>query len=412
MTQSFLPILALIVGWPCSQAGEVNLGGAVGGQVLSDVLHKFFATREANWKAAPTWKPQVEAMMSLVESMKNLQEADPKTISGVNGMVTSIIDLLQVDVSRTYDDQINASTRLALSKTGTQNGQVLTGANVYKKLKTDSSEGEACHGRVTTLTEAFKTAGCSQDDLHASSCNCSVNSVYDFELVDAAKALRWCDFAAKETAQTCINDLWAEVNKTRATLKGEHSKWLTAKAACEVKRAQCVKCQPLWTTITYEDGVCDGKHQAIYETYRELQTSQTTMCDAVTALAAEWSTETTKRTIRAEEWSDLKFVICIFKSFKQDFNFTQGSFNTCKNDDQIGAPAFKKLFTAAQLKKPDLNLAEVPPCGANQKTVPGLCPALCSLWTLDGCGNYTEVTINTGNTFEPVGTNMGKCSAR
>jgi hypothetical protein len=409
----FLAILALLVSSPCSQAGEVH------GQVLSDVLHKFFAKREAARKAAPTWKPQVEAMMSLVESMKDLQDQTPETKGSVTKLVTSIIELLEADVNRTKVAQEDAAGQLKESKSASEE-KVTKVASAYSELKTSSTNASACHGEIAECKDRFFNGSppCSADDISDAACQCTVNSVYDFELVPEAKEQRWCDFANQDTAQSCVDSLWVEVNKTRAALKKKHREWLAAVSACNTKRTTCETCKPKWDKCESDEGDCEAKHESIYGAYRTFQTLETEMCTADQNLANHWTTAKGLQTSRAEEWSDLKFVICIFGKFNEEFNFTQTAFESCKDD--IGEPDFYAF--ADELQQPVLDMSVVPACDRTRTKkldakVEGLCPGgdqggLCFLWKLDGCGTYSQVTINTGNIFAPNGSGtemVGKC---
>jgi len=345
----------------------------------------------------------VEAVMSLVESMKDLQDASPQTMENVKKMVTSIIELLEADVNRTKVEQDAAKTELGQDKATAQNGAVTQTVTTYNKLKASSKGGQDCHEAVTQLQDDFlEVHKCSQGDIEESACDCTVNSVHDFSLTETAKALHWCDFSAQQTSQTCINQLWAEVNATRASLKSKHSAWKQEKQVCENKRAQCLHCRPKDINIKEKDAECKGRHQGIYDEYDTFQIQETSMCNADEALANRWTVQSGLQSSRVEEWSDLRFVICIFKDFKTAFNFTQESFDACKNKN--GEADFY-TFAGGQLQEPVLDMTEVPACDRQRPnkdaTVSGL-DGLLWLWALDKCGEHAQVTITTGNTFQPV----------
>jgi uncharacterized protein YoxC len=365
-----LSLLFLLSSFPLSLGDATQIGGGV--STVSEILDQFFKKQEINGRKPPVWKKEAQAMISLVQSLKDI---DPTTQSKVNGYVDEIIKTLQGDVDETKIVQANAAGTLQVLTTDLQTA--LQGLDSQlTKVKSFSATVDTCRGNVSTQkTEFYKV--CTDNDRDGSSASsssmsllelggscpteCGKPSTADFELTYEAKQTHTCDFEAGETSKECVAKLWGKVNLTRANLTNKYNAWAAKKKQCEDHMDRCATCNPKWNAITNTITVCENKRDVSYDAYCTLQAKENGFCSANETFHTQWATVVEPdQAARVSEYSDLEFIKCIFKAYLQTANFTKAMIDGCPRN---GAQEFYTFATpTGELVKPNVDASAVPQC--------------------------------------------------
>merc|ERR1719506_1847491 len=103
MTQrASLSLLALLSTLSLGEATQIGGSSLIGVSSVSEILDQFFKKQEIAGRKPPVWKKEAQAMISLVQSLKDI---DPTTQAKVDGYVTQIIHTLQGDIDGTRTAQ-------------------------------------------------------------------------------------------------------------------------------------------------------------------------------------------------------------------------------------------------------------------------------------------------------------------
>jgi hypothetical protein len=403
-----LSLLALLSSFPLSLGDATHISGSslIGVSSVSEILDQFFKKQEIAGRKPSAWKNEAQAMISLVQSLKDI---DPATQAKVDAYVTQIIHTLQGDIDGTRTAQATAKDLLDEHKTRVE-GEVTLLHTQLDLVKSLSASSAACRDNVTAQRTAYY-AQCSDNDRNGgsssssssmsllelgSSCptECGKPSTADFELTSEAKQTYTCDFEAGETAKECVARLWGKVNLTRANLTNKYNAWAAKKKLCEEHMARCAVCNPLWDRMIGTIEVCDTKRDALYGDYCRLQPFQTLFCGAKADLDGNFSHQEELQEDRVTEYSDLKFIKCIFERYLETKNFTETMIsNDCP---RISAADFYSFATPpGQLELPHVDVSEVPTCQGAVSHEQGSTlydmTGLINEFTLDGHGNTVSV---------------------
>jgi hypothetical protein len=111
-----LSLLALLSSFPLSLGDATHISGSslIGVSSVSEILDQFFKKQEIAGRKPSAWKNEAQAMISLVQSLKDI---DPATQAKVDGYVTQIIHTLQGDIDGTRTAQETAKDLLDEHKT-------------------------------------------------------------------------------------------------------------------------------------------------------------------------------------------------------------------------------------------------------------------------------------------------------
>jgi len=369
MTQlaTCLSLLALLSSFPLSLGSDTHISGSslIGVSSVSEILDQFFKKQEISGRKAPAWKKEAQSMISLLQSLKDINATTQAT---VDGYVRNIIETLQADVNNTKAEQASAKTTLdALKNTVVDELRDLD--QQLTKVKTLSGQSKACRDNVTTQNTAFYSQCSDNDadeaggDASRNSCprQCGHPSAFEFELKDSAKKSYTCDFEAGQTAQQCVADLWEQVNKTRTNLTNKYNAWATKKRQCEEHMTRCATCNPLWKTMTNTIGLCNGKRNVSYDAYCTLQKEQTDFCNSNETLHSQWTTALKPaQDARVSEYSDLEFIICIFEKYFETKSFTQSMVSNCVR--KTAADFYSFATPTGELVLPNVDASAVPQC--------------------------------------------------
>jgi hypothetical protein len=140
--------------------------------------------------------------------------------------------------------------------------------------------------------------------------------------------------------------------------------------------------------------VCDTKRDALYGDYCRLQPLQTLFCGAKADLDGNFSHQEELQEDRVTEYSDLKFIKCIFERYFETKNFTETMIsNDCP---RISAADFYSFASPpGQLELPHVDVSEVPTCQGAVSHEQGSTlydmTGLINEFTLDGHGNTVSV---------------------
>jgi len=345
----------------------------IGVSSVSEILDQFFQKRERAGRPAPAWKKEAQAMISLVQSLKDINETTQAT---VDGYVHNIIDTLKGDVKITQDEQDGAKTTLDgfKSTTVTELGHLST---QLTKVKSLSGTSKGCRANWTALKTSFYSQ-CSDNDKDGDApwaglefpslmevgagCpkECGKPSKQDFELNADAKKSYTCDFEAGETAKQCVARLWAKVNMTRQNLTNHYNQWSADKKRCEDHMARCSVCQPLWDNMVSVFYQCNDKRDVLYDAYCTLQSEQNDFCTSNETLQTQWySALSPAQDARVSEYSDLEFIICIFEKYLETKTFTKEMIDQCTHKT---AADFYGSTTVGELTLPTYDASAVPAC--------------------------------------------------
>jgi len=362
-TSTCLSLLVLLSSFPVSlgDASVISGSSLIGVSSVSEILDQFFKKQEMNGRKVPGWKSEAQAMISLVQSLNDINATTQAT---VDGYVRNIIDTLKADLANLPTEQANAKTSLDNLKTmlTTELGHL---SDQLTKVKTLSGSSKDCRSTVVTLNTSYLGEhGCTNSYLPSQGGTCPTEcgkpSTKEFELTSKAKETYTCDFEAGETAKACVARLWAEVNVTRTNLTNKYNAWATKKAQCEAEMAKCAKCNPLFAALNAKVTECDGKRDVLYGAYCTLQTDQTDFCSSNGTLYSQWSTvESPAQDARASEFTDLDFIICIFEKYLETKTFSNAMISSCTKKT---AADFYGTTSTGELTLPAVDSSDVPAC--------------------------------------------------
>lgn len=377
MTQlaTCLSLLALLSSFPGALGDATHISGSslIGVSSVSEILDQFFKKQEMSGRKAPAWKKEAQAMVSLLQSLKDINATTQAT---VDGYVQNIINTLKFDVQNTHDEQERAKTTIDLLKSAvvTDLGNLNT---ELIKVKALSAISKTCRANVTTQNTSFYSQ-CSNNDADGAglssssmsllelggSCptSCGKPSTFDFELTKEGKDTYTCDFEAGETAQECVAKLWKKVNLTRTNLTNKYTAWATKKRQCEDHMARCATCNPLWNTMESTITMCNEKRDVLYDAYCALQREQIDFCNSNETLHSQWTTALKPaQDDRVSEYNDLEFIICIFEKYYEMKNFTESMFSNCVHK-KTGADFYSFAAPTGELVLPSVDASAVPKC--------------------------------------------------
>merc|ERR1719298_120399 len=114
-TSTCLSLLVLLSSFPVSlgDASVISGSSLIGVSSVSEILDQFFKKQELNGRKVPSWKSEAQSMISLLQSLKDINATTQAT---VDGYVRNIIETLQADVNNTKAEQASAKTTLDLLK--------------------------------------------------------------------------------------------------------------------------------------------------------------------------------------------------------------------------------------------------------------------------------------------------------
>merc|ERR550537_1339069 len=92
-----LSLLALLCFPSLGDATQISGSSLIGVSTVSEILDQFFKKQEKAGHPTPAWKNEAQAMMSLVESLKDI---DRDTQEKVNHYVGQIIETLTNDTAK------------------------------------------------------------------------------------------------------------------------------------------------------------------------------------------------------------------------------------------------------------------------------------------------------------------------
>merc|ERR1719238_670122 len=140
-----LSLLFLFSSFPLSLGDATQIGGGVSS--VSEILDQFFKKQEMNGRKAPAWKSEAQSMISLVQSLKDI---DPETQAKVNGWVRNITELLKADRENLKPEQ--AAAKINLDRVTDDHVWNLGNlSQLLTKVKSMSGKSAACRQNVSTL---------------------------------------------------------------------------------------------------------------------------------------------------------------------------------------------------------------------------------------------------------------------
>lgn len=362
-----LSLLALLSSFPVSLGAASHISGSslIGVSSVSEILDKFFQKQELSGGKPPLWKSEAQAVMSLLQDMKAINET---TQERVNEHVTAIIDELKPDRQQQIMGQESAKADLDDHERDVR-AELRDLEQQLTRVKTFSGDCGICRANVTTQVSLWYS-NCTDND-RGLACPaplgnagvCGSPSTADFELVPSAKQQYTCDFEAGQTAKECVATLWAKVNMTRQNLTNKYLAWAAKKRDCERHRDRCDHCDPLWRIKEAKIEQCDHQRNITYDAYCTLQTRQEEFCTASSSLH-DWWTRTGEpgQVNRSQLYSDLDYLICVFEEYLVQQNFTQEMLTvTCTKK---GAGDFYAATTAGELVLPTVDASDVPGCSS------------------------------------------------
>jgi len=373
-TSICLSLLALLSSVTVSLGDASHISGSslIGVSSVSEILDQFFKKDEMNGRKAPAWKSEAQAMISLVQ---NLKDIDPTTQAQVDVYVGKIIAMLKNDTADTKSDQVRAADILegfkntTVTHLGHLDGQLT-------KVKSLSGISKTCRANVSTQNSSyFDTHGCTNSYLPSQGGTCPTEcgkpSTAEFELNADAKQTYTCDFEAGETAKQCVDRLRAKVNMTRTNLTNKYNAWSAKKTQCEAEMAKCAKCNPLWDTMQLTIASCNQKRQTLYDAYCTLQTEQNDFCESNETLHREWSTDIAPgQRDRWDKYIDTDYITCIFEKYLEQKNFTTTLINSCPKKSP--SDFYTYATPPGELTLPNVDASAVPACyGAVSHSSPG-----------------------------------------
>merc|ERR1719298_263411 len=110
-TSTCLSLLVLLSSFPVSlgDASVISGSSLIGVSSVSEILDQFFKKQELNGRKVPSWKSEAQAMISLVQSLKDINATTQAT---VDGYVRNIIDTLKADLANLPTEQAAGKTAL------------------------------------------------------------------------------------------------------------------------------------------------------------------------------------------------------------------------------------------------------------------------------------------------------------
>jgi len=383
-----LSLLALLSSFPLSLGDATHMSGSslIGVSTVSEILDQFFKKQEIAGRKPPVWKQEAQAMIALVQSLKDINSTTQAT---VDGYVRNIIDTLKVDVNNTKAEQAAAKVALDALETAVRRelGNLVTQLD---KVKNFSATSKACRADVASQKNGFYnqlrngTWKCADHYRNAGGycpTECGKPSTAEFELTSEAKDTYTCNFEAGDTAKQCVDKLWAKVNMTRQNLTNKYNSWFATKNKCELNRTRCATCNPIWDAYTNSNTSCNGKRDVGYAGYCTLQTEQNDFCSASATLHTQWSTVLSPAQVaRVSEYSDLEFIICIFEKYLIDKSFTTSMVSGCTR--KTAADFYTFTLPTGELKNPNVDDTMVPKCSGTVTHTSGS-----TLWDMTGLVN-------------------------
>jgi hypothetical protein len=364
-TSSCLALLALLSSFPVSLGEATHMTGEalIGVSSVSEILDQFFKKQELAGHKAPAWKNEAQAMISLMQGMKDINMTTQAT---VDGYVRSIIATLETDVNNTAVEQ--ARDKITLEQFENQTRSMLSSLDTQlAKVKTLSGTSKDCRDKVIIINGTYygPPNSCTDADrTGGGTCptECGKPSKGEFELTAEAKRTYTCDFEAGDSPEQCVDRLWGKVEMTKQNLTNKYNHWATEKGNCEAHMARCAKCNPIWNNKTQQITLCNGKRDMVYDAYCTLQTKQNDFCSANNTLHSQWTTVLSPAQVdRAEEYSDLKFIICIFKKYLQTSTFTKPMIDECF-PRETAADFYSFASPPGELSLPNIDASAVPSC--------------------------------------------------
>jgi len=397
-----LSLLALLSSFPLSLGDATHMSGSslIGVSSVSEILDQFFKKQEMAGRKPPVWKQEAQAMIALVQSLKDINATTQAT---VDGYVNNIIDTLKADVDNTKTEQAAGKTALdglkstVVTELGNLDAQLV-------KVKGFSADSKACRADVASKLSGFYGQCTDNDRTGGGKCplECGKPSTVDFELTKEAKDSYTCDFEAGETAKQCVAKLWAKVNLTRDNLTNKYNSWAQKKKNCEDHMARCVKCNPIWDDWNNTETACNGTRNVAFAGYCTLQVEQTDFCIANDTLYTEWKDVLKPaQEARVSEYSDLDFIICIFEEYLKSHDFSQSMVSGCTR--KTAADFYSFAAPTGELTLPAVDSSNVPKC-YGEVTHAASSPlwdmtGLVDEFTKEGYGSSVKVT---SKVYEPA----------
>jgi len=363
-----LSLLALLSSFPVSLGVASHISGSslIGVNSVSEILDQFFKKQEMNGRKAPAWKVEAQSMISLVQSLKDI---DPETQAKVNGWVRNITNLLQADRENLKPEQ--AAAKINLDRFEEIHVWDLGNlSQLLTKVKSMSGKSAACRQNVSTLKASyFGTHGCTASYLPSqigdlSPCGnltCGKPSTVSFELTEAAKQKETCKFQDGETAKQCVGRLWDKVNRTRETLTSKYLAWSANKTQCLAKEANCARCNELWDPILVTNETCNGKRDGLFEKYCDLQALQNDFCISNTTLHDAWNSTSNLQVERVKEYIDLTYIKCVFEKYLEVQTFNEAMIRSCQ-PLKTANDFYQYASDTGEITLPTVDASAVPAC--------------------------------------------------